>query len=119
MHALQFDRLSVSQRDHRIAVGVLRQMRLDIGEARETGVADQVNLIVSSFEAVDRVVSDRLRKNKEVVTTRAGEVIVAGPGKDRRALREDLDIVGGPSPVITGTRLLHLTDLPDVTIPMS
>ena len=96
MHALQFDRLSVSERDHRIAVGVVCQMRLDISEARETGVADQVKLIVSSIEAVDRVMSDRLRENKEVLTTRAGQVILARPGKDRRALREDLHVVGGP-----------------------
>ncbi len=64
MHALQFDRLSVSERDHRIAVGVVCQMRLDIREARETGVADQVKLIVSSIEAVNRVVTDRLREHE-------------------------------------------------------
>src|SRR5258705_13676230 len=64
MNSLQLDRLSVSQSDHRIAVGVIRQVRLDIREARKTGVADQVKLILRNIEAVNRVVTDRLRENK-------------------------------------------------------
>ncbi len=93
MHALQFDRLSVSQRDHRIAVGVVCQMRLDVGEAREPGVADQINLIVRSIEAVDRVVADRLCEHELVVTGRSSQEVVIRPGENRRTLRIGLEVV--------------------------
>ena len=48
------DRLAIGKREHRIAVAVVRQMRLNVGEAGEAGVADEVDLVGRDVEAVDR-----------------------------------------------------------------
>ena len=95
-HVKERDRLPVCQCDHRVAGTVLGQMVLHVIEVSEAPIADEIDLVFAGVEAVDRVMSDRLRENKEVLTTRAGQVILARPGKDRRALREDLHVVGGP-----------------------
>src|SRR6476620_9865600 len=71
-------------------------MVLHVIEVSEAPITDEIDLFFAGVEDVDRVMSDRLRENKEVLTTRAGQVILARPGKDRRALREDLHVVGGP-----------------------
>ena len=83
---LQRDRLSRPHCDHRISSRILAHVGLHISEAREIGIADQVNLIRSSIEAVDRVMSDRLREHQQVLAARCREKIVARPGENRRAL---------------------------------
>src|SRR5262245_21156177 len=75
--AKECDRLPVCQRDYRVAIGICRQMPFHVVEAGKTGIADEIDLVLAGIEAVDRVMSDRLRKNKQVLTTRAGQVILA------------------------------------------
>ena len=78
-HVKERDRLPVCQRDHRVAGTVLGQMVLHVIEVSEAPIADEIDLVFAGVEAVDRVMSDRLRENKEVLTTRAGQVILARP----------------------------------------
>src|SRR5262249_22525298 len=97
------DRLAGAQRDHRVAGIVLGQMALHVIEVVKACIADQIDLVFAGIEAIDRVVSDRLCEDEEVRTTRAGQVIVARPGNDRRAWREHLDVVaeaGGAAAVV-------------------
>ncbi len=62
--ALDRDRLAVGERDHRIAGGIVGEMRLHIGEACQAGVADQVDLVRGGVEVVHHVVADRLREDE-------------------------------------------------------
>ena len=42
---IQRDRLAIGERDHRVAGSVVGRMRLDVAEAGEVGIADQIDLI--------------------------------------------------------------------------
>ena len=42
---VQRDRLAIGERDHRVAGSVVDRVRLDVAEAGEVGIADQIDLI--------------------------------------------------------------------------
>ena len=48
---------------------------------------------MSSSEAVDRVMANRLREHEQVLAARCGQEIVAQQGEDRRADRIGLHVV--------------------------
>ncbi len=77
VHTLNRNRLAVTQRDHRVAGAVFAQMRDNIGEALESGIADEIDLVLSDIEAVDDVVADRLREYELIRAARTGEVVVS------------------------------------------
>ena len=83
---VQRDRLAIGERDHRVAGSVVGHMRLDVAEAGEVGIADQIDLIRGSVEAIDHVMPDRLREHEQVVAARAGQVVVARPARRSASL---------------------------------
>ena len=72
-------------------------MCLHVGKARKSGVADEVDLVVRGVESMNGVMADRLGEHEQVVPARAGEIVVARQGEDRRAFGIDLHIVGNNS----------------------
>jgi len=58
---VQGDRLTVSQRDHGIAGTIVGGVRLNVGEAGEAGVIDEIDLVCGNVEVIDGVMPDRLR----------------------------------------------------------
>ena len=93
VNARHRDGRAVAQCNHRVAVGVVRHVRLDVAEARDAGEADEVDLVGGEVEIVQRVVADRLREHEQVVTGGSRELIVARPREDRRILRVDLNVI--------------------------
>ena len=68
------------------------EVRLDVGEARDAVVADEVDAVGRDVEAVHDVIADRLREDELVRRRRAGQRIVARPGEDRLAGRVGFDV---------------------------
>src|SRR2546421_10807076 len=66
-HAVKRNRLSLPNRDHRIAIAILGEASLNGNEARQTAKSNQIDLIVRDFEAVDRVVAYWVRQHKYVI----------------------------------------------------
>ncbi len=52
-HAIDRDRLAVAQGQNRVAVGVVGQVGLHVGEAGKAGIADEVDLIAGRIEVMD------------------------------------------------------------------
>ena len=94
LHAIKGNRLALRNRDHRIAIAILREASLNVDEAREIVKSNQIDPIVRDIEAVDRVVAYWLRQRKHVIAARAAQVVVARNCKDRRARSIGFDIIG-------------------------
>lgn len=71
--AIYRDRLAIAERDHRVAVGVVGRIGLDVTEVGEAGIADQIDLISGRIVVVDDVVVDRLRQYQQVGSRAAGQ----------------------------------------------
>src|SRR6266849_9253983 len=69
-------------------------MTFHVIEARKPGIADEIDLVLAGIEVVDGVVADWLCEDEYVLTARSGQEIIVRQGKDRRADRIDLHVVG-------------------------
>ena len=74
---MQRDRLTVAEGDYRVAVGIVGGVGLDVAEAGEASIADEIDLIVDGIVVVDRVVTDRLREHELIVAAGAGQGVIA------------------------------------------
>ena len=68
-------------------------MILKIGEAAEAGEPGKINLVELWIEVIDRVVLDWLGEHEQILATRAGQMVLARPGENRRTRLEDLDVI--------------------------
>jgi hypothetical protein len=75
--AMQRNRLAGAERDDRIAVAVSGNMARNVAEAGNAGEARQVDLVRRDVEIVDRIVSDWLREDEEIIPAGAGQRVVA------------------------------------------
>ena len=83
MHAGESYRLSGSERDYRVAIGIVGDLGLHVAKAASVCKPDEIDRIGGSIEIVDYVIADQMIEHERIAPLRTGERVGPRPRKNR------------------------------------